>query len=46
MGGTRQKTGEHMAQGKHITSHVLTINRTRTQAYDKPGISELFHPLR
>jgi len=25
-----------MAQRKHMTSHVLTINRTRTQAHDKP----------
>jgi len=25
-----------MAQSKHMTSHVLTINRTRTQAHDKP----------
>jgi len=25
MGGARQLTGEHMAQGKHMTSHVLTI---------------------
>jgi len=31
-----------MAQGNHITSHVLTI----TQAHDKPGMSELCHPLR
>jgi len=25
-----------MAQRKHMTSHVLTINRTRTQAHHKP----------
>jgi len=27
-----------MAQRKHMTSHVLTINNTRTQAHDKPDI--------
>jgi len=25
-----------MAQRKHTTSQVLTINRTRTEAHDKP----------
>jgi len=30
-----------MAQRKHMTSHVLTINRTRTQAHDNSGMSEL-----
>jgi len=35
-----------MAQGKHMTSHVVTINRTRTQAHNKLGMSELCHPLR
>jgi len=34
-----------MAQGKHMTSHVVT-NRTRTQARNKLGMSELCHPLR
>jgi len=35
-----------MSQGKHMASNVLTINRTRTQAHDKPGMSELCQPLR
>jgi len=32
IGGVRQWTGEHMAQG-NTTKHVLTTNMTRTQAH-------------